>query len=289
MTSRPRAEARRSQGPVRAALLLVVPLLAACWATGGTASPARGSGAVGDGAAGAGPRSERLVVYAAASLVQVFSVLADRYESRYPGVSVVLSFDSSAALRARIDQGAPADVLAAADAENPRRLVEARLAAGEVIVFARNRLAIVVPSDNPGGIERPADLARAGVRIVAAGEEVPITAYVAQLLVRLGRESGAPADFGTRVQKNVVSREDNVRSVLAKVELGEADAGIVYATDARSSRRVRTIPIPASANVSATYTAVAVGRSTNLARAVDFVRWLAGPEARRLLVESGFL
>ena len=234
-------------------------------------------------------RNARLVVYAAASLTQAFSALAERYESRRPGARVVLSFDSSAALRARIEQGATADVLAAADVENPRRLVEAGLAAGEAVVFARNRLALVVPSDNPAGIERAADLARAGVRLVAAGEEVPITRYVGQLLGRLAGESDARADFVGRVQKNVVSREDNVRAVLAKVELGEADAGIVYATDARSSRRVRTIPIPESANVSVTYAAVAVRGSADPARGIDFVRWLAGPEAREVLVDSGFL
>jgi molybdate transport system substrate-binding protein len=293
---------RRSQGqPRRAAawacpaLVLLVAVMAACWAHGADGRPGGtvagdgpGGNPAGDGASGGG-RNEELVVYAAASLTQVFSELGKRYEARQPQVRVILSFDSSASLRARVEQGAPADVLAAADAETPRRLLEAGLATGEVVVFARNRLAIVVPSDNPAGIQSPSDLARTGVRLVAAGEEVPITRYVGRLLERLAVASGAPAGFVERVQRNVVSREDNVRAVLAKVELGEADAGIVYATDARSSPRVRTIAIPESANVSATYGAVAVGRSANAARAREFVGWLVHPEAQAVLVDAGFL
>ena len=124
-------------------------------------------------------------------------------------------------------------------------LVDAGLAAGEPIPFAGNRLALVVPAGNPAGITSPFDLARPGVRLVGAGTTVPITKYAAQMVGMLAGLPGAPHDFAAAVEANVVSREDNVRAVLAKVELGEGDAAIVYATDATAAGdAVRADPDP---------------------------------------------
>ena len=176
-----------------------------------------------------------LAVYAAASLTAPLESVKAAYESDHPGIGLTLALDSSAALRTQIEQGAPADLFLSADVTNPQKLVAAELASGPVTKFAGNHLIVVVPKANPASIQTPADLARPGVRIVAAGEKVPITVYTTQLIERLSAQAGYPADFASAYESNVVSREDNVKTIVAKVELGEADAGIVYVTDALAS------------------------------------------------------
>jgi molybdate transport system substrate-binding protein len=145
-----------------------------------------------------------------------------------------------------------------------------------------------VPAGNPGRIQSPADLARPGVKIIAAGDNVPIRRYATQLVANLAKVAGYPADFASAYAANVVSKEDNVTSVLAKVELGEGDAGIVYATDARASSRVTAIPIPASANVTATYGGVVLKASANQVAATAFLTWLASPDGHAILATFGF-
>ena len=230
-----------------------------------------------------------LTVYAAASLQEVLSAARKAYETTQGGPTIVISTDSSAALATKIEQGAPADLFLSADAANAERIVDEALAAGEAVTFAANELAIVVTADNPAGIERPADLARDGVRIVAAGDEVPITRYARQLIANLAARAGAPRGFAEACAENVVSKEENVRAVLTKIELGEGDAGIVYATDVAASRDVKTIPIPANANVVATYAAVALAASAHKPEAEAFLSWLRGPEGLAILQGFGFL
>jgi molybdate transport system substrate-binding protein len=272
--------------PIALAVGRTAVVLGLCGLLAGCASATSGRGSGGPSQSSGG----ELVVYAAASLTDVFHDLAPAYEEAHPGVHIVLASDSSAALRTRIEQGAPADVFAAADTENPARLARAGLTRGSPVAFARNRLAIVVPADNPARIRDPADLARVGVRIVAAAEGVPITAYATDLLRRLAALPGAPADLVARVEANVVSREDNVSAVLAKVELGEGDAAIVYETDARAGSNVRSVPIPDEANVYAVYAAVAVAPGSQGSPAADdFVRWLRGAGAQAILGAAGFL
>ena len=126
-------------------------------------------------------------------------------------------------------------------------------AAGEPVAFATNSLAVIVPADNPAKLASPADLARPGVLVIAAGEGVPITAYASELVANLARQPGYPADFAAAYAANVATREASVRAVVAKLELGEGDAGIVYLTDAVASDGVRSLEVPAGANVTATY------------------------------------
>ena len=168
----------------------------------------------------------------------------------------MLSTDSSAALETQIEQGAPADLFLSADTTNPQKLVDAGLADGAPVTFAGNELTVIVPAGNPARIASPADLARTGVRIIAAGDEVPITKYAGQLVENLAKEAGYPADFAAAYAANVASKEDNVKAVVAKIELDEGDAGIVYVTDAKASAKVATIDVPPSANVRATYDAL---------------------------------
>ena len=230
-----------------------------------------------------------LMIYGAASLAGVLDAATSAYEIANPGSKLTVSTDSSAALEMQIEQGAPADVFLAADTTNPQKLVEGGFAAGDAVDFARNELTVIVPKDNPGKISTPADLARSGVQVVAAGDEVPITKYATQLVKNLAKVSGYPVDFQAAYDRNVVSKEDNVKAVVAKVGLGEGDAGIVYVTDALASKDVDTVPIPEGANVPATYAGVVVKASPDADAAKAFLAWLAGPDGQAILKQSGFL
>lgn len=242
--------------------------------------------AVGPGASGAaGPP---LTLFAAASLRAPIEEAARRFEMSHPGLVIQISFASSTALRTQLEQGARADVFLSADTANAERLVAAGLAARPATIFARTRLAVVVPIDDPAGIVSPRDLARPGIKLIAAGEGVPITGYADRLLDALVGQAGYPAGFQEAVLANVVSREVDVRAVLTKVELGEGDAGIVYATDALLSKRVRSVPIPPEANIDVSYAGVVLGAAARADVARSFLAWLAGPEGQAMLGSFGF-
>ena len=258
------------------------------WVSVGVATAVLAAMLVGCSAA-AIERSRGLTVYAAASLRDALDAAARAYEAADARLSVTVSTDSSSALEIQIEQGAPADVFLSADTANPQKLVDAGLADGEPVAFAGNDLTVVVPAGNPGGIRTPADLGRPGVRVIAAGDNVPITRYASQLLGRLAALAGYPAGFEAAYAANVVSREDNVKALIAKVELGEGDAGIVYVTDARASSKVETVAVPDEANVPATYAGVVVKGSSNVAGAHGFLSWLANADGQAILAEFGFL
>lgn len=226
-----------------------------------------------------------ITVYAAASLADAFEDLAAVYADE-TGVDVVLSFDASSALRTQIEEGAPADVFASADLVNAQMLVDAGRTAGPSRVFASNALTIVVPADNPAAIDAWSTLAEPGLRIIAAGEHVPITRYAVELVAKLAAHPDAPNGFADGYAANVASREDNVRAVLAKIEIGEGDAAIVYETDATSSDEVTAVVIPEAANVVAEYAVVTIDGASS--GAAEFVIWLLGEEAQAILAEHGF-
>lgn len=230
-----------------------------------------------------------LTIFAAASLKGALEKVKAAYETANPGTTLTVSTDSSAALETQIEQGAPADVFLSADATNAKKLVDAGMADGDPVTFAGNRLTIIVPADNPAEITTPADLANAGVKVIAAGDEVPITKYAMELANNLAKETGYPADFTAAYTANIASREDNVKAVVAKIELGEGDAGIVYVTDARACTNVATVDVPDSANVTATYDAVVVKASRNAVAAKAFLDWFVGPDGRSILGGLGFL
>ena len=263
---------------VFAALAFLV-LVAACSGSGAAPSSS---------ASVAGP--VELTVFAAASLTDVFTDLGAAFEASHPSVRIVFSFDASSTLRAQIEQGATVDLVASADEENPRRLVAAGLAAGPPTVFARNRLAVIVPATNPGGLADPYGLAQPGVRVIAAGADVPITRYATRLLADLAASSGAGAGFIAANESNVVSREASARSVLTKVELGEGDAAIVYATDAASAGdQVKVLPLRPGVDVLTAYAAVVPQDAPRPDLAAELLTWLSGPAARAIFARSGFL
>jgi molybdate transport system substrate-binding protein len=199
-----------------------------------------------------------------------------------------LSFDASSALEAQIEQGAPADILASADTANPDKLAKAGLASGSAVPFTGNILTIIVPGSGSAAVAQPQDLAKNGAKVIAAGDSVPITKYANQLLANLARQPGYPSDFTASVARNIVSKEDNVKGVVTKIETGEGDAGIVYVTDAKASTRVKTVDVPIAANVPATYAAVAVKDSRHAVAAQAFLTWLVGADAQAILATYGF-
>ena len=230
-----------------------------------------------------------LTVYGAASLQGALEQVKAAYEASHPGTILTISTDSSAALRTQIEQGAPADAFLSADTTNPKKLVDAGLADGQAVEFAGNLLMIVVPTANPAKIAAPADLAKPGVKIIGAGDDVPITKYALQAVDLLAKQPGAPANFASGYAANVVSKEDNVKALIAKIELGEGDAGIVYVTDAKASTKVQDVAIPPEASVPATYAGVVVKASPNAAAAQAFLTWFAGPDGQAILSSFGFL
>lgn len=230
-----------------------------------------------------------LTIYGAASLKGVLDAAKAAYESGNQGVRITISTDSSAALEAKIEQGAPADLFLSADTSNPQKLVDKGLVEGDAVNFAGNELTIIVPTDNPARIATPFDIGKPGVKVIAAGADVPITKYARQLVANLAGLPDAPARLADSYSANVLSEEENVKGIVAKIELGEGDAGIVYVTDAAASSKVKVIAIPTEANVPATYAAVVIRASTHQAEALAFMVWLTGPDGLAILQGLGFL
>lgn len=178
-----------------------------------------------------GQAQRTLVVFAAASLANAFEAIADGFEAANPGVEVLFSFGSSAELAAQIAEGAPADVFASANTAQMTNVQNANLLASAPVAFARNRLTLIVPDDNPAGIESLADLSQPGLLLVVAAPGVPVREYTEQMLALLAEDAAFGPDYIAAFRANIASEEPNVRQVAAKVALGEADAGIVYISD----------------------------------------------------------
>jgi molybdate transport system substrate-binding protein len=219
----------------------------------------------------ASTRVSGITVYAAASLTDVFP----RIDS-----GPKYSFGASSTLAAQITQGAPADVFASANTTIPAQLF-AKGFVQKPVVFTRNRLVLVVPTSNPAGIRSVYDLRKPGVKLVIAAPAVPVGSYTLQVLKQMGL---------TSVLANVVSRESDVRSVLSKVALGEADAGFVYSTDARTvPDKVRVFKIPAWAQPKVTYGMAIVSSSNNKAGAQRFIKELLSKAGQKKMLAAGFL
>jgi molybdate transport system substrate-binding protein len=252
----------RSRIRLAAALAATALLLAGCG--GGDAGGGSGAGSPGE-----------LKVFAAASLTAAFNQLGPRFTAANGGTRVTFNFAGSQALATQIRQGAPADVFASADTTNMDKVKDL---VGDPQVFAGNLLQIVVERGNPRGIKRLDDLAGKDVKVVLAAEEVPAGRYARQVLDRAG------------VTVRPVSLEDNVKAVVTKVSLGEADAGIVYLTDVTAGGgKVQGVDIPMDRNLVATYpiATVKAGRMQDQAQAfVDLVR---SAEGRQVLGRYGFL
>jgi len=178
-----------------------------------------------------GDGRQTLTVFAAASLTDAFSELGDGFEAANPDINVRFNFAGSPALVTQLGEGASADVLATADQQHMANAIERNLVADEGVTFARNELVIIVPKDNPAGMTTPQDLAKPGLKLVLASAEVPVGRYARETLDRFAADAAYGAAFVSDVLANVVSEEPNVKAVVTKIQLGEADAGIIYVTD----------------------------------------------------------
>jgi molybdate transport system substrate-binding protein len=231
------------------------------------------------------PRRE-LTVFEAASLKDVFARLAQRFEADNAGVKVVTNPAGSQELRAQIEHGAGADVFASAD----RKHMDALAAQGLVVspsIFACNEPVVIVRAGLVPPLATLADLPRVE-RIVVGAPEVPIGSYTLRVLEKAAGKLGA--DFPKRVQAKIVSRELNVRQVLAKVVLGEADAGIVYRSDALAAKgKVTVVEIPPALNVTAEYPIAALKAASHPELARRFIELVASPAGVTALREAGFV
>ncbi len=224
-----------------------------------------------------------LTVFGAASLTEAFGEIATVFETAHPGVEVLLNFAGSNTLRAQIESGAQADVFASANTNEMKTLVASRLISADAPqIFLTNRLVIITPADNPAGLSTLDDLARPGLKLVLAAKEVPVGMYTRQMLGNVG------ADFKTQTLANVVSNETNVKQVLAKVQLGEADAGVVYASDAVSAPGLPVVEIPSEWNVLAEYPIATLKEASHPELAAEFVAFVLSPEGQAILQNWGF-
>lgn len=222
-------------------------------------------------------QTETLTVFAAASLTETFTELADRFEAANPGVTVALSFAGSADLVTQIREGAPADVFAAADLATMAKLSRDRLVDGDPTVFATNTLMIAVPADNPADIASFADLAAPGVDVVVCAPAVPCGA------ARLALEAAA----GVRLAP--VSEENAVTDVLGKVTSGQADAGLVYVTDvAAAGDAVLGIPVAEAEQAPNEYPIAVVAGSEHARLGASFARFVTGATGQGVLGAAGF-
>lgn len=268
------------RSPVAPLALLLALLLAAC----GGAPPA-------PTAAPEAGRSGTLSVFAAASLADAFEEIGAAFEAANPGAEVSFNFAGSQQLAAQINEGAPADVFASANGSQMEAAIAgSRVAAGAERIFARNRLVVITPGDNPVGVEALGDLAKPGLRLILADASVPVGQYSLDVLAKASALPAYTASFSPTVLANVVSYEENVRAVLTKVALGEGDAGIVYATDAAlSPESVGQVVIPDELNTLAAYPIAPVADSPRPVLARAFVDYVLSPEGQGVLTKYGFI
>jgi len=232
-----------------------------------------------------------LTVFAASSLTAAFNDIGKQLEQQSPGTKITFNFAGSPTLRTQLSQGAKADVFASADEPNMQGAEKDGTIAGTPQIFVRNRLVLIVPKSNPAGITTLEDLAKPGIKLVLAEQNVPVGNYARQSFAKMDTNASFGSDFSAKVLKNVVSEETNVKQVVAKVQLGEADAGIVYTTDVTPSVRpdVKMIDIPDQFNIIASYPAAVVKGSSNPTGAAAFIDYLRSPAGQAILQHYGFL
>jgi molybdate transport system substrate-binding protein len=225
--------------------------------------------------------SGEVTVFAASSLTESFTELGSLLEEREPGTTVTLNFASSSDLAVQIVEGAPADVFASADGAQMDLVADEDLVARRAD-FATNRIVIVTPADDPAGIDGPGDLAEPGVKLLLAAPRVPAGSYAREALDRLG--------ILDAVEANVVSNEEDVKAVVNKVALGEADAGIVYVTDVTGEveDRLGVIDLPPEADLEATYPIAILSTAADDHAARSFFDLVTSPEGKRILTAHGF-
>ncbi len=262
---------RRFHLPAVVTATLLSAVLVGCSATAASSLSAESS------AAGDQAISGAITVFAAASLKNAFTELGESFQGAYSGTTVTFSFAGSSDLVTQVIGGAPADVFASADTKNMTKLTDAGLVNGALVNFATNTLTIVTPPENPAGIASFADLAKTEVALVVCAPEVPCGSATEKVETAAG------------VTLTPVSEESSVTDVLNKVTSGEADAGLVYLTDAAAAGgRVTTIAFPESSEAVNTYPIAVLKDTENAAAAAAFTAYVAGPAGQEVLRAAGF-
>lgn len=231
-----------------------------------------------------------LNVFAAASLTDAFKEIGRSFEAAQPGTTVVFNFAGSQQLAQQIGQGAAVDVFASANlAQMTAVIEEGRVVSGAERIFAHNRLLVAYPAENPAGLASLHDLAAPGVKLVLAAKEVPVGRYSLEFLDKASQDPAFGPAYRQAVMENIVSYEQNVRAVLSKVVLAEADAGIVYGSDVASvaTDEVGTIDIPDELNVIASYPMAVISDARQPELARQFVDYVLSSEGQAILERYG--
>jgi molybdate transport system substrate-binding protein len=265
-------------------IMLIIGLLAAACTSAVTPAPTISAPA-------AAPAVEqKLTVFAAASLTDAFNEISEQFKQQNPSTVLEFNYAGSQQLRTQLEQGATADVFASANTTEMNNAIKSELVvSGTQKTFVRNRLAVIVPKDNPGGVNGLKDLAKSGLKIVLAAPSVPVGGYALTALNKMNADFGAT--FSQTVLSNVVSQEDNVKQVVAKIQLGEADAGIVYSSDVTpdAAEKVTKIDIPDKYNVLATYPIAVLKAAPQAALAAKFMDYVLSPDGQAALTKWGFI
>ncbi len=269
-------------------IVLSISLLVAACAS--AATPASTTGVAAASATTAPAAEKKITVFAAASLTDAFNEIADKFKQQNPGVTFDFNYAGSQQLRTQLEQGAVADVFASANTTEMHNAIKSELVvSGTQKTFVRNRLAVIVPKNNPGGINTLQDLAKPKLKIVLAAPGVPVGGYALTALNKMNADFGAT--FSQTVLANVVSQEDNVKQVVAKIQLDEADAGIVYSSDVTpdAAAKVTKIDIPDKYNVLATYPIAVLKSAPQADLAAKFVDYVLSPDGQAILQKWGFI
>lgn len=233
----------------------------------------------------------QVIVFAAASLTDAFNEMGIEFTRSNPRATVKLNFAASTALRTQLEQGAKADVYASADQAQMDNARKAGVIDGEDRLFVKNKLVIIYPAGNPGKLTTAGDLANPGLKLVLTDKNVPIGAYARAALEKMSTGGQFGAGFSHKVLANLKSEEANVRAVVTKVQLGEADAGIVYASDVTPSLAmdVQSILIPDQFNTIARYPIALVKDAPNNAAALAFIRFVRSAAGQAILQKWNFI
>lgn len=232
-----------------------------------------------------------LIVFAAASLTDAFTELGEAFTAAHPEIQIILNFGSSSMLATQLVNGAPADIFASANPRQMQVAVDAERIGSEPVIFARNRLVLITPADNPSAIESLADLQKPGLLLVLAAPEVPVRDYTDTMLDLMADAPEYSEAFREAVLANVISEEGNVRQVVTKVALGEADAGVVYSSDITPdiAEDVITFEIPDIYNTIAEYPIAITDDTDNAVAAQAFVDFIVSDEGQAILEKWGFI
>ena len=274
---------RHSRQALMLFMLFCALFLAACGggATTGTSTPTPAPSPT--------PALVTLNVFAAASLKESFTAIANSYQQAHPGVMIKLNFAGSQILEQQIASGAPADVFASADLANMMKASGAGLV-GDSQVFVKNRLTVIIPTSNPGKINTLHDLANKGVKIDIEASTVPAGKYSLQVLDKMALSPQYGPAYVSAVKANFVSLETDVKAVVTKVQLAEVDAGFVYVTDAGAAKdKVTMIQIPDTFNVIAQYPIAVTKSSAHASDAQAFMQYILAKDAQDVLQQYGFI